>query len=254
MSNSTMLRRGGRRDAQTVRREPLLSIARPPDPASDRAASLPLRTFSPLPCRSARFSMLLARFANFSLSKSRPQIANRFALARIASILRSSASRLRRAASSASASAARASLNGRSKHHKRPSRRNQVVVATASRNARSCDTSTNAPRYALRIRLEDPHRRKIEMVRRFVEQQQVRFGDDRAREHQSVLLAARQLAGPQVERSTVRCRVRRAALRRASARRCAPAVRRAPLRRRCDAPSPPAGTVRPDRSSGRADR
>ena len=94
--------------------------------------------------------MLLARRANFSLSKSRPQIANRFALARTASILRSSASRLRRAASSASASAARASLNGRSKHHKRPSRRNQVVVATASRNARSCDTSTNAPRYALR--------------------------------------------------------------------------------------------------------
>ena len=72
--------------------------------------------------------MLLARFANFSLSKSRPQIANRFALARTASILRSSASRLRRAASSASSSAARASLNGRSKHHNRPSRRNHVAV------------------------------------------------------------------------------------------------------------------------------
>ena len=193
--------------------------------------------------------MLFARFANFSLSKSRPQIANRFALARIASIFRSSASRLRRAAASACASASRASLNGRSKHHSFPSRRNQVTSATASRNARSCDTSTNAPRYAPRY---DSKTRSVARSRWFV-------GSSSSNNSGSAITARANInrfcwppdSSPGRQRRDTRgdSEFREQAPPRASVDPFAlPVVVRARRRRRSGSRSPAAGIVRRDRS------
>ncbi len=215
-----MIGRGCRRHAQPFDANDFFRSSPRRDPASDRAASRRVTNVRSASIRSARFSMFFARRANFSLSKSRPQIANRFALARIASILRSSASRLRRAAASACGErgtrlaerqieAPQSSIAQKPRGHVR----HRVEKRSVVRHEHECAA------VGVQIRLEDAHRREIEMVRRFVEQQQVGLGNHRAREHQPVLLSAGQSRrSPDRTRRLRRCRVRRAAPPRASAR------------------------------------
>ena len=65
-------------------------------------------------------------------------------------------------------------------------------VASRSRNARSCVTNTTAPAIVGEERFEPGDRLDVEVIGRLVEQQQVGLADERARQQDAALPAARQ--------------------------------------------------------------